>query len=144
MYIKLFTLVVLLISTGGCASLWDAPKNIIGISTRDLESARKDSTYQVYQAGFSDVFNAVIEESEKAKYYVFIKDEIRGLITVMNITGVVNTTEVGVFLTPLSRGRAVKVELSSRSTPAKRIVAALLFSKLGERFKKTALGIETP
>jgi hypothetical protein len=55
----------------------------------------------------------------------------------MNIPGVVDTTEVGVFLTRLPKGQeGVRVELTSRSSPAKKTVAKLLFPELSEKFKK--------
>jgi hypothetical protein len=131
------TLVVIFLAFlfGGCAFVKDAPRNVMGFSVRDIEAARGNASSQVYQAASADIFKAVIEEFQLKKYYVFTKDEIRGFISVMNIPGVVDTTEVGVFITALPAGKGVKVELSSRSTPAKRIVALALFEKLGEKFQ---------
>ena len=120
----------------GCASVLDAPKNVLGFSRRALTAERENSSYQVYQASLQDVFGSVTKVFQKEKYTIFTSDEIRGCIAVMDIPGVVNTTEVGVFIEEQTGGRGIKVELSSRSTPAKRTVAALLFSKLGEMFTK--------
>ena len=66
-----------------------------------------------------------------------MKDEVRSFMVVMNIPGCVDTTEVGVFFTDLPRQQGVKVELSSRSSPAKKAVAKVLFSELNDRFKKS-------
>lgn len=120
----------------GCAAIVDAPRNILGFSRRSLSAPRENSFYQVYQASPAEVFGSVVEVLEKEKYHIFTKDEIRGFIAVIEIPGVVNTTEVAVFMSGQTGGRGVKVELSSRSTPARRIVAGLLFSKLGEKFRK--------
>ena len=125
-----------LIFCSGCTTLCDAPKNIIGFSTKDIEVARAESLYQSYQGEFSDVFNAVIDIAKENKYYIFTKDEIRGMIILMDIPGAVDTTEVGVFVTSLEGKKGVKVELSSRSTPAKRTVAQGLFLNLGKKFSK--------
>ena len=119
----------------GCSSFLDAPRNILGFSRRDVEASRVRSSYQVYQVETLAVFNAIIAEFEAEKYYIFTKDEAGGFIMVMGIPGVVDTTEVGIFLTPMGDGQGVKVEVSSRSTPAKRVVAALLFSRLSEKFQ---------
>ena len=133
---KKFIVIFTLFFCSGCASLWDAPKNIVGFSTKDMEDARAESLYQSYQGEFLDVFNAVIEIAKENKYYIFTKDEIRGMIVLMEIPGAVNTTEVGVFVMPLPGNKGVKVELSSRSTPAKRTVAQGLFLSLGKKFPK--------
>lgn len=119
----------------GCAALWDAPKNIVGFSTRSLEAARVNASYQSYAASQEDIFRAVLDISVKEKYNVFMKDEIRGMIVVMGIPGAVDTTEVGIFITQTSKPGVVKVELSSRSSPAKRTVALAVLNKLGELFK---------
>ncbi|MBF0122297.1 MAG: hypothetical protein HQL21_02670 [Candidatus Omnitrophica bacterium] len=119
----------------GCATLWDAPKNIVGFSTKDMEDARSESLYQSYQGDFLGIFQAIIEIANENKYYVFSQDEVRGMAIIMNIPGAVDTTEVGVFLTSLDTGN-VKVELSSRSAPAKKTVAQVLFLDLGKKFKK--------
>ncbi|MBF0619955.1 MAG: hypothetical protein HQL19_07300 [Candidatus Omnitrophica bacterium] len=132
-YILLISVVIF----SGCASFWDAPRNVVGVSTRALENARKDSVFQVYACEYADCFNAVVDSAEKSKYIVFMKDQIRGLVVIMNIPGVVDTTEVGVFIAPLANHKGVKVELSSRSTPARRAVAQILFTDLAARFPKS-------
>jgi hypothetical protein len=121
---------------GGCASLWDTPKAVAGFSIRDLEAARANAVSQVYQAGPDEVFTAVLEELKELKYLVFMQDDVRRFISVMNIPGAIDTTEVGIFVTELPGGQGVKVELSSRSTPARRAVAMALFDKLSEKLKR--------
>lgn len=136
MNLKILSLLIAILMFSGCASVMDAPRNILGFSRRDLNASRENSSFQVYQVGSQELFDVTVEVFSQARYTVFTKDAIRGFIAVMDIPGVVNTTEVGVFLTAQPDGRGVKIELSSRSTPAKRTVAALLFSKLGEKFTR--------
>ena len=120
----------------GCSTLKDASQCVAGVSTRSLESGKADSIYQIYPCDLTECFNTVVAIAEKNKYYVFMKDPIRGLVTVMDVPGQVDTTEVGIFLTELSKQQGVRVDLSSRSTPAKRAVAKVLFSELNDLYKK--------
>jgi hypothetical protein len=119
----------------GCSTLTEIPRSVAGASTRNLESARADSIYQFYTADAAACFNAVLEVAQKNEYFVFTKDEARGIIVLMDIKGYVDTTEVGVFITDgLKDG--TRVELSSRSTPAKRAVAKVFFADLKEFLDK--------
>lgn len=127
---------LILFSLCGCASLLDAPKNVVGMSTRDMEDARTKSVYQTYGCRFSDCFAAVTDCAQKAKYVIFSQNEVRGLVVLMGVPGYVDTTEVGVFLTQLPEQQGVKVEVASRSSPAKRVVAQILFGELGKKFAK--------
>jgi hypothetical protein len=129
-------LLVLVVLCCGCAALKDAPLCIAGVSTRSLESGKKDSIYQVYPCGLTECFQSVVDISAKNGFLVFRKDPVRGLVVVMDIPGQVNTTEVGIFLTELSNDQGVRIDLSSRSTPAKRAVAKALFSELNDLYKK--------
>jgi len=120
----------------GCATVADVPKSIIGSSTKDIEAARVKATTADIQADFTGVFDTVLDVAKENKYYVFSQDEVRGLIVLMNIPGCVDTTEVGVFISHL-KGGTFRVEISSRSSPAKEAVAKLILGKLEEKFKKT-------
>ena len=123
-------------SLAGCAGLWDAPKNIAGVSIRNMENRRPESIYQSYECSMNDCFNAIVEIASINKYNIFQKDEARGVIVLMDVPGAVDTTEVGVFLTMLEKRQGVKVEVSSRSSPAKRTAAVLFFAELAKKFTK--------
>ncbi len=133
---KNILLICVAVLLAGCASLKDAPKSFLGFSTRSLEDGRVDSIFQVYLCDLAQCFGAVVDIAQVNNYHIFMKDQVRGLVVLMNIPGCVDTTEVGVFLTELPEGQGIRVELSSRSTPAKRVVAKVLFSELKERFPK--------
>ena len=133
---KIFLVLLSVFIFAGCSTVKDVSRNFMGVSTNDLEAGKADSIYQVYSCGMEECFQAVTDVARKNKYYTFMKDELRGFIVVMNIPGCVDTTEVGVFFTELSKQRGVKIELSSRSSPAKKVVAKVLFSELNDRFKK--------
>ena len=120
----------------GCSSLRNVSRDVMGVSTDTLESGKADSIYQVYPCEIGACFDAVIEIARDNNYYIFMKDGVRGLVVLMNIPECVDTTEVGVFLTELPGPQGVRVELSSRSSPAKKAVAKVLFSEMNDRFKK--------
>ena len=133
---KIFLILLSVLALAGCSTLKTVSQNFMGVSTKDLEAGKADSIYQVYPCRMEACFDAVTDIAHKSKYYIFMSDEIRELIVLMNIPGCVDTTEVGVFFTDLPKGQGVKIELSSRSSPAKKSVAKLLFSELNARFKK--------
>ncbi len=133
---KILPIIAVMISLSGCSVLQDAPANIAGGSVRALEDARVDSVYQSYPCEMGACFDAVLTIAKDKGYYVFSKDRIRGFVVLMNIPGCVDTTEVGVFLSESLRGSGILVELSSRSSLAKKAVARILFAELAARFAK--------
>ncbi len=133
---KLFLVICCVAIFPACAALRDAPAGIAGVSTKALESARVDSIYQTYPCDIDACFDAVSAIAVKNGYYIFSSDRARGLVVLMKIPGCVDTTEVGVFLSQAPLGEGVVVELSSRSSLAKKTAAKALLSDLADRFKK--------
>ena len=119
----------------GCATIAETPKNIIGISTKGIENARVDATREDFRGDFTGIYDAVLGVAKDNKFHVFSQDEIRGLIVLMNVPGFVDTTEVGVFISPLKSGE-FRVEVSSRSVPAKEAVSKIIFEKLERKYFK--------
>lgn len=119
-----------------CSAWRDAPAGIAGVSTKALEDGRVDSIYQTYPCDIGACFDAVSAVAGKSGYYIFSSDRTRGLVVLMKIPGCVDTTEVGVFLSHAPHGEGVLVELSSRSSLAKKTVAKTLLSDLADRFIK--------
>jgi hypothetical protein len=103
----------------------DVPKTIWGSSTRVLDQARTNAITKTYDKGYWDCIKAATSVIEK-KYVLFKKDEVEGVMIVMGIPGAVNTTEVGVFFVEVN-DHQTRLELSSLSTNAKRLLAKGLF-----------------
>ncbi|NTV28507.1 MAG: hypothetical protein HGA80_00305 [Candidatus Omnitrophica bacterium] len=118
----------------GCAAVVDAPRNIIGFSMRDIEDVRGQSIYQSYNCELDKCFSAAIYIAEDKKLQVFMKDERRFVLVLMGVPGVVDTTEVGLFFSAIDKG--VRVEVASRSSQARRIVARMIFGEMDNRFTK--------
>lgn len=146
----------------GCAQLTEPLKVVWGSSTRALEEARSQAVKKTFLCQFDECFDSVIkivkgfkpetqegstplilgkadteeEENKEAKSVgldLFIKDRKKRLIVVMGIPGSVNTTEVGIFLTPVDK--KVVLEVSSLSQHAKSTVANIIFGELSKEYQ---------
>ncbi len=155
--------VVAILSLGGCAALKEEAKKLWGSSTQALEEARNESLKASFSCPWETCFDSVVryanvetqqvldekinaekmnqpdnpadEQTVKAKNFeVFLEDRRRRIIVLMGVPGSVNTTEVGVFFTPLENATTA-VEVSSLSTSAKIKAADILFSQLGKEFQ---------
>ena len=74
-----------------------------------------------------------VEIKERKFFLTFIKDRPKQHIVFMRVPGSVNSTEVGVFFTPLEDKR-IRVEVSSLSRYAKKTVADIVFGQLDKVF----------
>ncbi len=117
----------------GCSSVQEIGKTVWGSSTRQLEHARANAIVRVYDKSYWDCMTALVDSAIANEYVLFKRDEVRGYLVVMGIKGSVNTTEVGIFAVELNDNQT-RVEISSLSTNAKRIVAKAVFDDLDVRF----------
>ena len=132
---RLFLIVAAGVLLNGCALVeggMEVGKTIWGSSTRALEHARANAITKTYQKGYWETLRASLEFLEQKGYVIFKKDEIKGYIIVIGVKGSVNTTEVGVFF--LELGDQTRIEVSSLSTNAKRLVSKALFHGLDINF----------
>ncbi len=147
----------------GCAAIEEDAKLLWGSSTQALEDARNESLKETFSCPAQECFLSVIKFAEvqtpqisddklnvskmnqpakasdqktvKVKNFeVFLRDSSRNIIVLMGVPGSVNTTEVGVFFTPLENAKTA-VEISSLSTSAKIKAADMIFEQLGKEFQ---------
>ena len=133
---RLILTVVMGVFLSGCAVVdggVELTKTIWGSSTRALEEARANAIVKAYDKGYWDVLRASVGVVEKKKYVVFKKDEVKGYMVVVGVRGSVNTTEVGIFFVEVSDNQT-RIEVSSLSSNAKRIVSKALFHGLDIAF----------
>lgn len=128
-----FAIVVFLWS--GCARVQETAKVIWGSSTRALDEARSESISKVFECNYDDCFREVLKIAELEEFEIFIKDKFNKHIVFMGIKGSVDTTEVGVFFSEID-GQAVKIEITSLSTNAKKNVAEILFPQLAQVYSE--------
>ena len=120
---------MLALAGGGCARVSETARVVWGSSTRALEEARADAISKTYQCSYEDCYKEALKIVKLEKLEVFIADRVKGHMVVMGIKGAVNTTEVGIFFSPVDENK-LKVEITSLSTNAKKKMAAILFPRL--------------
>ncbi len=108
-------------------------KTLWGSSTRALEKARDKAITKTYNKPYWDCVRSSLAVAGKRKWIIFKKDEIKGYMIVMGVKGCVNTTEIGVFFDELSDNQT-RIEVTSLSTNAKRLVSKWLFHGLDIAF----------
>ena len=99
----IFVFFLLLPLFTGCATLKELPKKIWGSSTQALEQARAEGVSNTFSLDYETSFNKVIEILKKMDCYIHIKNKKRHLIVAMKFQGPDDTTEVGIFFTPLEK-----------------------------------------
>ncbi len=108
-------------------------KTLWGSSTKALEAARDKAITKTYNKSYWDCVRSTETVVKKKKWLMFKKDESRGYMVVMKVKGCVDTTEIGVFFVQVSDTQT-RIEISSLSTNAKRLVAKDLFHGLDIAF----------
>lgn len=135
-------LIILIVVFSGCAQLTETSKVVLGTSTKALEEGRIDAIKKSYSCSYQECFYAVLslgrkeelEPMSEDKYFdVFSNKMDKDYLVVMGVPGNVDTTEVGIFFSRRSL-KAVEVEITSRSSSAKRKVAKAVFKELDMRF----------
>lgn len=126
-WIAFFVLTFIGCTTGNKSS--EFLKQIWGSSTQALEAARAEAISKTYYASYWDVVKGVSQVVKRKGYVTFKSDEVKGYLVLMGIKGSVNTTEVGVFFVE-ENDHQTRVEITSLSTNAKRIVSKNIFHGL--------------
>ncbi len=111
----------------------EIPKSIWGSSTKALEEYRSTAMVKDYPCALDSCFDDILNIASEFELDIFIKERRRKLIVLMGFEGVTNTTEVGIFLTPITDVQT-KLEVVSLSSSAQRIATELIFSQLDDKF----------
>lgn len=143
--IVLLLCLVLIYALSGCSYVSELSRVLWGSSTVALERSRIDGLSRIYNCSFEESFESVLSLarnediseplSGKKIFDVFIKDWLKSHIVVMGIEGNIDTTEVGIFFSRRDFGQT-NVEVSSRSSSAKRKAAKAVFDELDLRCEK--------
>jgi hypothetical protein len=123
--------------------LTETAKSVWGSSTKALEAARVDAPSRSFLCDLEACMDVVVgltvedltQDPPRMKTFsLFSQNRRKGIIVLMDVPGMINTTEVGVFFDPLSDGDGVKIDVSSRSTHAEQSASDILFAELESRF----------
>ena len=136
-------MLLLLPLLASCVTLTETAKSIWGSSVKALEAARVDAPSRIFDCDRDACMDAVkgltLEELEQdpplfKKFSLFSENRKTGVLVLMDVPGMINTTEVGVFFDPLPEKGGVKVDVASRSTHAEQNASDILFAELEEQF----------
>ncbi|MFH1201561.1 MAG: hypothetical protein V1674_01565 [Candidatus Omnitrophota bacterium] len=135
-YFKIFSAIFALELIFGCASIQEPFKRVWGSSTQVLEEARKEGINREFNYSYPDCFDKTLQILNDERLEVFIKDKAHHKIVVMHVKGSIDTSEVGIFFTEVSKDKT-KIEISSLSPNALETVAGYLFTALEESPRAT-------
>lgn len=115
----------------GSSECFDLVLKFANAETGEMVEPSKAAT----STEFDSAYNVDVKPKlQKGKNFdVFLKDRRKNVIVVMGVPDHVNTTEVGIFFTPVDGG--TRVEVTSLSTGAKVKVAEMIFGELAKDFK---------
>lgn len=116
---------VILIS--GCVTVKEAAKSVAGISTKELESSRKDAVKKNFNYDYFTCYTKALDILKSIGTYIYAQDIKKHLIAIY--VSELDTTAVGIFFTEAGNSNT-QVEVSSRSTYAKEHIASKLFPAL--------------
>ncbi|MDD5119884.1 MAG: hypothetical protein PHR84_01060 [Candidatus Omnitrophica bacterium] len=127
-------LYLLVAIVSGCATIKEAGKGFIGVSTQVLEDKRKDAIKKSFALSYNDCYLQVkdILSKQGQESVIYAIDQNKKMIAVyLSLT---DTTPVGIFFTE-EAGSNTLIEISSPSTYAKEEIANRIFSGIGELIK---------
>jgi len=127
-------LVFLILSLSGCASMKEAAKCVIGVSTKDLQDGRKDAIKKTFGYDYKTCYDKTKGILKEKGCYIYAEDAKKGMIAVYLSRE--DTTPVGLFFTAQDANNT-QIEVSGPSTYAKEVISEKVFTALeGESLEK--------
>jgi len=124
---KIFFVLILSVVTCGCASIKEAGRCVLGVSTKVVEDTRPGAIKKTFNQDYASSYDKIKECLKKTHSYIYSEDKAKHLIAVY--LSETDTTPVGVFITEIDK-QNTQVEISSPSTYAKEKVALRIFNTL--------------
>lgn len=116
------------VSLSGCATLTDAWKRFLGISTAGLERERKEAITRVFDYDYQTTFKNTEEAIRTIGHTSIYDSNIKGHIIAFYYVDI-NTNTVGVFFKEIDPGHT-QVEVVAGSKDVKQFIADKIFSHL--------------
>jgi len=123
----LFTFYFLLFTLAGCATIKEAAKKIMGVSTKTLEEARKEAITKTFKCDYNTCYRKTREALIENESYIYTQGAKKHLLAVY--LSEQDTTPVGIFFKEIDAANT-QLEVSSPSTYAKEFISAKVFSAL--------------
>jgi len=141
-FFLLTTYYLLLTTLGGCATIKETAKCVVGVSTKVLEDGRKDAIKKTFNCDHNNCYNKTLEKLKQIGTYIYAEDRKKQMIavylhkadetkTTVTKTGftITDTTPVGIFFKEID-AKNTQIEVSSPSTYAKEFISTKIFSAL--------------
>ena len=114
----------------GCATIKEAAKGFMGISTRSLEKARKDAIIKTFNYDYFTCYTKALDTLKRMGAYIYTQGIKKHMITIY-VSGW-DTTPVGLFFKEIDANNT-QIEVSSLSTYAKGFISGSVFSVLDKK-----------
>jgi hypothetical protein len=116
----------------GCASLKEAAKGFVGVSTKVLEEGRKDAVTTSCSLDYFSCFTKTLDTLKSNGAYIYANDIKKHMIAFYVSSQ--DTTPVGVFFKEVDTNNT-QVEVSSPSTYARKLFAEKISNELNPKNK---------
>lgn len=118
-----------------CACFSNAGKIVAGTSTRALEQSPAEFRLKkTFRAEFPAVYQKTLSVLKERNALAFLHSQKKQRIVAMNLLQETDTTEIGIFFTPINQ-EETEVEIVSLSPGHLKLAAQLIFSELDKSFK---------
>jgi len=114
----------------GCATIKEAAKGFMGISTQSLEKARKDAIIKTFNYDYSACYAKTMDVLKSMQAYIYTQSIKKHMIAVY--VSEEDTTPVGLFFKEIDAANT-QVEVSSLSTYAKEFISGKVFPVLDKK-----------
>lgn len=118
---------MLAILIGGCASLKETTKCVLGVSTKVVEGTREGAIKKTFNKDYDSCYVKIKEALKITGAYIYKEDPEKNLIAIYMSEQ--DTTPVGIFLTRID-DKNTQIEVSSPSTYARETVSTRIFNAL--------------
>jgi hypothetical protein len=117
--------IMLLVILAGCARVTELGKCVAGVSTKLLESERKDAVRKTFSVDYSTCEARIRQMLKKTGSYIYAEDKHQNLIAIYVSSS--DTTAVGIFFVKIDDS-TTEIEVSSPSSDAKELIAKRVFN----------------
>jgi hypothetical protein len=111
----------------GCSTLGEGSRCLLGVSTSEVEAARKDALVTTVSLDYDSAFAKTEEALKSMKAYIYVKNPQKKMIAAY--ASEEDTTPVGIFFKQ-NDSNSTQIEVSSPSSAIKEAIAQKLFALL--------------
>jgi hypothetical protein len=123
--VRLHSVLLLVFALTGCATLKEVGKCVVGVSTKCLETTRKDAIKKTFNLDYATCQARTRDILKKTGAHIYAEDKAQDMIAVYVSTS--DTTPVGIFFDRIDANNT-GIEISGPSTDAKEIMSKRVFN----------------